>query len=242
MSLLDIIANPVEGAAVLCNLPAPTSVISSSDPNVPLLLRLANQEGRELARRHDWRDLMVDHTQASVATEIQTALPTAYDRLIAYPEVWNRSLGLPYSGPTSPRTWGTLKGLAVTSAQPGWWRLTYTGTPRLPTIEITPAPTAGETLALYYVSKNWCISPANVDQDHWVSDTDESIIPQRLITLGVVWRYKKSKGLDYAEDMSTYEREVERACSRDKAAGVIRPRSTTRGDLPPYSWTGTVTP
>ncbi len=239
MSLLDI----VQDAAVLCNLPAPTSVISSSDPNVPLLLRLANQEGRELSRRHDWQALLVDFTQTSVATEKQTALPTDYDRLTAYPEVWNRSLGLPYNGPTSPRTWGTLKGLAVTSAQPGWWRLTSSSvSPFGPTIEITPAPTAGETLAFYYLTNTWCRSSAFVDQDSWESDTDEALIPDRLITLGMVWRYKQAKGLDYAENMSTYEREVERACSRDKGAGVIRPRSTVRDDLPPYSWTGTVTP
>ncbi len=239
MSLLTI----VQDAAVLCNLPAPSSVINSSDPNVPLLLRSANQEGNELSRRHDWAQLLADFTFTSVATEKQTALPVTYDRLASYPELWNRSLGLPYSGPTSPRTWGTIKGLAVTSSSPGWWRLTYSNTvPFGPTIEITPAPTAGQTLALYFVHKLWCHDTSFGGQDEWLSDTDEAYIPERLIILGIVWRYKKSKGLDYAEDMSTYEREVERACSRDKGAGVIRPRSTTRGDLPPYSWTGTVTP
>ncbi len=240
MSLLTI----VQDAAVLCNLPAPTSVITSSDPNAPLLLRLANQEGNELARRHDWVLLMVDQTQTTIATEKQTPFPDNFDRMTPYPEVWNRSLGLPYSGPTSPRTWGTIKGLAVTSSSPGWWRIGYEADiPFRFTLEITPAPTAGQTLAYYYIANVWCHDTAfTADQAQWVADTDEAYIPERLITLGIVWRYKKSKGLDYAEDMSTYEREVERACSRDKGAGVIRPRSTVRDDLPPYSWTGTITP
>ncbi len=239
MTLLTI----VQDAAVLCNLPAPTSVITSSDPNVPLLLRLANQEGRELARRHDWNVLYSDYFFTSVATEKQTQFPTNYDRLVPYPEVWNRSLGLPYSGPTSPRTWGTIKGLAVTSAQPGWWRIIWSDdSPYGPTLEITPAPTAGQTIAVPYITNTWCKSAAFDNQESWQSDTDFAVIPERLVTLGIVWRYKKSKGLDYAEDMSTYEREVERACSRDKGAGVIRPRSAVRDDLPPYSWTGTVTP
>ncbi len=239
MSLLSI----VQDAAVLCNLPAPTSVITSSDPNAPLLLRLANQEGNELSRRHDWVNLVIDATQISVATDKQTALPADWDRFVSYPEIWNRSLGLPYSGPTSPRTWGTIKGLAVTSSAPGWWRLNWDDViSNRFVIEITPAPTAGQTLAYYYVTNTWCQSSTGSLQASWQSDTDIGFIPERLMTLGIVWRYKKSKGLDYAEDMSTYEREVERACSRDKGAGVIRPRSATRGDLPPYSWTGTVTP
>jgi hypothetical protein len=204
MSLLSIISGTDQGAAVLCNLPAPTSVINSTDPNVPLLLRLANQEGRELARRHDWQRLLVDYTFASLATEAQTALPTNFDRFLPNPEIWNRSLTQKYYGPTDARTWGQLKALAVTAGAPGWWRLIGNG------LEITPAPTAGQTLAIPYISTNWCQSSALVAQSAWTSDTDTALIPERLITLGIVWRYRKSKGLDYAEDMATYEREVER--------------------------------
>ncbi len=241
MSLLDI----VQDAAVLCNLPAPSSVISSSDPNASLLLRLANQEGNELSRRHDWQTMTIDYTFTSVATEKQTQFPTGYDRLVPYPEVWNRSLGLPYNGPTSRRTWGTLKGLAVTSASPGWWRLTFSDDdPYGPTLEITPAPTAGETIAVPYVQKQWVSAADRLTLfDSWQSDTNFcDSFPERLITLGIVWRYKRAKGLDYAEDMSTYEREVERACSRDRGAGVLRPRNRNFSDLPGPSWIGTVTP
>jgi hypothetical protein len=236
MSLLSIVSDTEEGAAVLCNLPAPDSVINSTDPNVPLLLRLANQEGRELARRHDWQALMVDYTVASLGAELQTALPDDYDRLMPYPEIWNRSTGQIYNGPTAHRTWGALKGLGVTAGVPGWWRLLGNA------LYITPAPTAGQTLAFPYMSKNWCQSSGATPQSKWQADTDTALIPERLFTLGIVWRYKKTKGLDYAEDMSTYEREVERACSRDRGAGVIRPRHYTHTDYPPYSWTGVVIP
>ena len=62
MSLLTILTDTEEGAAVLCGLPNPSSIVGSTDPNAPLLLRLANQEGRELSRRHDWQALMTDYT------------------------------------------------------------------------------------------------------------------------------------------------------------------------------------
>jgi hypothetical protein len=207
MSLLTIITDAEQGAATLCGLPSPTTVIGSTDPNVPLLLRLANQEGRELARRHDWQALTVDYTVTTLAAELQTALPSDYDRLpVMGVELWNRTTGQPYTGPTGLRTWGRIKGLGITSGSPGWWRLLGGA------LYITPAPTAGQTLAFPYISKNWVSS----SKDHFTLDADTTLIPERLITLGIVWRYKANKGRDYAEDMASYEREVERACSRDR--------------------------
>src|SRR5580765_6945324 len=150
MTLLTMISGSNKGVAGLCNLPSPTSIIGSTDVNVPLLLRLANQEGKELSRRHDWQALVVDYTVTTLAAELQTAFPEDFDRMVPYPEIWNRSLSLPYNGPTSYRTWGTLKGLSVTSASPGWWRILGES------LYIYPAPTAGQTIAFPYVSTNWC--------------------------------------------------------------------------------------
>ena len=46
------------------------------------------------------------------------------------------------------------------------------------------------------------------------------------MALGLTWRWLRSKGMDYAEDMSTYEREVERAASRDRG---LRPLVVGKG-------------
>lgn len=235
MSLLSIITDPEEGAAVLCNLPNPTSVINSTDPNIPLLLRLANQEGKDLSRRHDWQNLQVDYTVVSLGAELQTALPADFDHFLSNPELWNRSTNQKYWGPTSAREWGQLKAAGITAGSPGWWRLIGNA------LYITPAPTAGQTLAIPYQSINWCESSSGTDQSRWQADTDTARIPERLITLGIVWRWKKSRGLDYAEDLATYEREVERACSRDRGPNILRLRRGRIDDIPPPSWPGSIT-
>ncbi len=236
----------VQEAAVLCNLPQPTSIISSTDPNTPILLALANKEGQELSRRHDWRVLTVaDFTFTSLATEEQTALPSDYDRLLPNPELWNQSVSQKYTGPISVREWEQLQALGITSGSPGWWRLFYAAaSPFSPTISIFPAPTAGETIALPYMSNGWAInSGLTVFSDNWNADTDLSHIPERIMTLGIIWRWKKTKGLDYAEDMATYEREVERACTRDRGTNVLRlRRSRTDDDVSWPTWPGMVTP
>lgn len=238
MSLLTLISGEDEGAAALCGLTPPTTIIGSQDPNVPLLLRLAQQEGRELARRHNWQALKVDYTFASLAAEAQTAFPAAFDRLLPYPELWNRTTTQRYAGPTDDVTWGRIKGTGIASATPGWWRLIGN------VLTITPAPSAGQTLALPYMTKNW-VRPlggtGSTDKAAFTLDNDTVLLSESLMTLGVVWRWKKSKGFDYAEDMATYERAVELAASRDRGLGVIAPRSGGNG-LPEASWIGTVTP
>jgi hypothetical protein len=231
MSLLSIINGDEEGAAVLCGLTPPSTIFGSTDPNVPLLLRLAQQEGRELSRRHDWQALKVDYTVPTVATELQTAFPADFHRLLPYPELWNRSLALQYSGPTDDTTWGRLKALNINSGI-GSWRLIGNQ------LAITPNPVAGQTLAFPYISKNWARSSLGAAQSRFSADTDTAVLPESLFTLGIVWRWKKSKGFDYAEDMATYEREVERACSRDRGLGVIqvgKPRPPE-----PATWPGTI--
>jgi len=237
MSLLTLLTDPSEGAAVLCGLPNPTTIVGSSDPNVPILLRLANQEGKELSRRHDWQVLLVDYTVPALGAELQTALPSDFDRFTADVEIWNRSTNQRYVGPTDAKTWGRIQGLGITSGAPGWWRLLGNA------LYITPAPTAGDTLAFPYQSKYWVDPVSGSNKEAFTLDTDVSLIPERLLTLGIIWRWRSNKGFDYAEAMSTYEREVERATSRDRGLKVLRP-GYGRGDPitdTNWSWPGTIT-
>src|SRR5262245_22386185 len=118
MSLLEVISDESFGAAIRCGVSPPSSIVGSSDPNAPLFLALANQVGREIAKRHDWQKLKVDFTFTSLATEAQTALPDAFDRFLPYAELWNRSMSQPYAGPTDDTAWGRIKGMNYTAVAP----------------------------------------------------------------------------------------------------------------------------
>jgi hypothetical protein len=210
MSLLTLI----QGAAVRCGLAQPTAVIGSSDPNVPLLQALAQDVGDELARRHDWQVLKIDYTVPTLAAETQTALPADYDRMLPNGEMWNRSIALRYDGPTDDFDWGRIKALNAPAAT-GWWRLIGGA------LQITPAPTAGQTLAFPYMSKNWIAPAVGSNKAAWTIDTDTARIPEQLLKLGIIWAWKSGKGFDYAEFLATHERELERYTSRDRGIGPI---------------------
>ena len=188
-------------------------------------LALARREGRELARRHDWQRLVVPYTFTTVALEAQAALPADYDHFVPDVEIWNRSSNTRYCGPVFSNEWMQLRS-GFSSGAHGWWRLIGN------VLHLYPAPTAGQTIALEYVSKNWCASGAGVTQSTWLANADVGLISEELMSLGITWRWLQAKGMDYAEHMATYERELERMASRDRGLRVMTIGKTVESEWP----------
>jgi hypothetical protein len=231
MSLLTIVA----GAASSLSLPTITAVVGSLDANATLLFTLAKREGRELMRRHDWQNLVVAHTWTTTATVAQSsALPSDYDRLVPDVEIWNRSANSRLVGPTPSNTWQRLQS-GISGGVTGWWRIIGN------VLQVYPAPEASQTFALDYISKNYCESSGGTDQAEWAADADLGRIPEHLVELGLVWRWLRAKGMDYAEELATYEREVEKAASRDRGLGTAVIIGGSSQDITEPFWPGTVT-
>lgn len=230
MSLLTIVQN----AASQLGLRQPQAVFGSTDLTAAILSRFAQQEGDELSRWHDWQAITAVQSFTSTATQVQaTGIPTDFDRFAYNVEIWDRTNNQKFAGPTPQRTWSQLQS-GTTGGIAGWWRMMGGE------LNIYPAPAAGSTIQFEYISKNWCESASAVGQALWMADTDVALLPERLFTLGVVWRFHASKGLRYAEDMATYEREKERAAARDRGTGISRPRGDDC-NWPPYpTFSGTI--
>jgi hypothetical protein len=64
--------------------------------------------------------------------------------------------------------------------------------------------------------------------------------PEDLIQLDIMWRFgKTTKQFDYAENLADFERELEKAASRDRALAPIYPQKEGSGMFP--RWSGVVT-
>jgi hypothetical protein len=70
----------------------------------------------------------------------------------------------------------------------------------------------------------------SAEQENWQADTDTSVFPESVVTLGMVWRYKRAKGYEYSADQYEYERRVTEAIMRDGA----KPRLYTDAPLRVY--------
>jgi hypothetical protein len=204
MSFLTIVQNACDRLSI----ERPTAVFSSTDENIRTLFGLAQQEGRELARRATWTALQAEQTFTATATELQTgAIPSDFDYMIPS-TMFDRTERERVFGPLTQAEWQNVKATLVVRVDPCFRIIAGN-------LYINPAPTAGHTFAFEYMSKNWCQSSGGTGQTAWAADTDTAKIDEELHILGVVWRFKKSKGLEYGEDFASYERNVAQAVQRD---------------------------
>jgi hypothetical protein len=226
----------IQDAAIDLGLAPPAAAVGSTDATARKLLRLANKEGDELLKRHDWQVLTTERTFTSLATVEQTGfIPDDYSRLIYNAEIWDRTRNLKFAGPTPSRVWQELQS-GLSGGIVGWWRLLGGE------INVFPAQDAGNTLAFEYISKNWAVSSGGTARAKFEEDTDDTLLDEQLMVLGIVWRFGAStKGFDYSEALADYERALEKVASRDRGTGVIYP-PPAESTIPPLpTWSGTIT-
>jgi len=206
----------VKDAADIIGLPRPSAVVGSGDQTVRRLLALAQIEGNELSRRHEWQALVKEKVHVTLAAEDQGAVTTLISdfRSLIGGTMWNRSTQDYVGGPVSPQDWQEYK--AQTSAGP-YFDFRIRGGKLL----VFPAPAAGQNLALEYISTNWCQSSGGTGQTAWALDTDTGILSEYLMTLGLVWRFQQVAGLEYGEAMRSYERAVVDAVAKDGSRPVL---------------------
>jgi hypothetical protein len=173
---------------------------------------LIEEEGMDLAKRGPWERLTVEAPITTLAVENQGAISTLASNGFNYIKnetIWDRSSRLPIVGPLGGKEWQMRKA-AVNTGPRFQYRI------RGGNLLVNPIPTAGLSWYFEYLSKNWILGADGTSyRQYFQLDTDEVLVPEELVLMGVRWRWKKEKGLEYAEDMRTYEMQVTDALGRD---------------------------
>lgn len=211
MSLLSIIAE-VCGRLGLAQ---PSVVVGSSDAQALQLLALANTAGRNIAQSSNWQALTEEKTFVTVAATTQpSAFAADFDRFIPN-SAFNRTTRRPVNGPVTAAQWQALM------AQPQLNTVFLVYNERQGALNVSPPPPAGQTVAYAYVSANWAKSSGGTPQLKFLADTDTAFIDESLIADAVVWMFLRAKGLSYAEEMQTFERNLEQQQARDGGSTIL---------------------
>ena len=210
----------------------PNTVMGSGDDTINQIYALLEEECIDLAQRGPWAGLRNECTFTSLANEVQGTLeslgsaPTSTNNLnyIIDQTFWDRTQRLPVRGPYDAQDWQAIKAVNVTGPQ-YYYRIlgqTNGGTAQL---LMNPVPPAGHTMAFEYITWNWCrniTSSGTVTAGQaFVNDTDQFQLPDNIVMMGLRWRYKKEKGLPYAEDFDTYESMVTTGLARSGTKPVL---------------------
>jgi hypothetical protein len=207
MSLLTIVQGALAHPSLA--LPSLVSVVGNSVSHAPGLLQAAKEELDSLATRCNWQQLTREHTFTTTATAVQltaSAFPVDFDRMIGE-SIWNRTSDRELT-PVSAEEWQAIQATTSVLVDPHY-RV------RGGTILITPTPTTGHTIAYEYISTYKTRSAAGADRVSWVADDDTTVFPEAIVTLGVVWRYRRGRGYPHHAELEEYERRVVDAILRN---------------------------
>ena len=212
MSILSVLTT----AMPICGLPVPAQAVSSTDSNVQKFVALAQDLGDELAERFWWRNLNIAGQITGDGTTTLFALPSDWG-VLSPGQKFNSSVYplLPLPGPVSNETLSALKVLPSFPTRPVWRIIGGT-------LEFFPALGAGEVVTFNYYSTNWVSNAGGTQrQPGFLLDSDFSMIDEKLLRRGLVYRWKQSKGLDYAEDFRSYQISLDRAAGREDAERIV---------------------
>jgi hypothetical protein len=174
----------------------PSTFIGNDDDTALTVKRAAVKVGRELAAKVRWQALLSEHTFATVAATQNYSLPTDYGQFAS--PLWDRTNDWELLGPATPKIWQILQSATISAGVRYWFRVAGNF------IQIYPTPTTVNTIAFDYFSRYYCTDSLGTALEDWTADSDLCRIDGELMLLGVVYYFKKAKGLPFAEEKADY--------------------------------------
>lgn len=156
--------------------------------------------------------------------QISYALPSDIQDFISA-SFWDRNFRWQMLGPLSAQEWQTI----VSGISPVGPRIRYRIMADRFWIQPPPGEDQTDLIAYEYISKNWCQSASGTAQSEWTADTDTFLWPDRTMILGIKWRFLRAKGLDYSEELRTYQNAVDRQIARSGANRALPMNASAHG-------------
>jgi hypothetical protein len=203
-----------QSAALRLSQTKPTSVFSSTASFDMEMAELSTETAIAIAKAHDWQKLTTLKTYSGDGSTTAFTLPSDYDRMIkdgnVHSSLYQTAL---FRRVEDLDEWLYLSDLLATPT-PGNW-IILGGE-----MQILPAMASNETARFYYISNNIATGSGGA-QSSFMADADSFNLSERLLTLGLIWRWRAQKRLEYAEDMQNYEIALSEEISRDKGARIL---------------------
>jgi hypothetical protein len=192
--------------------------MAATDTQMLQVKALLEEEIEDLASRAMWERQTLEQTFITIADEDQGALTSLISggfRYILDQTIWDRTRRLPIAGPLDPRQWQALKARFVNGP---YYRFRIRGGHFL----VNPTPPAGESWFFEYITRHGILDADGVTtKASFTADTDTLLLPEPVLLMGLRWRWKKEKGMEYAEDFRTYESQVKDALGHDGSKATL---------------------
>jgi hypothetical protein len=199
-------------AATLKNMPPPGFIRGNEDDTLGQMVALANEEGQELTESFAWQALTRTAVRPAVDGSVDSGVAVDQGSLeeiapgFAYlldDTLWIQDQPFKLIGPMSAQQRTSLEAWNVSGATWTFW------------IEqnhlwVSRSTVSSQTLRLRYQSRFWAkrfvSDGVYTEADSMAADMDTCVFPERLIKLGVLWRWLSTNGLPFQQEYINYSK------------------------------------
>lgn len=210
----------------------PTTFFGASGTFENEITDWANEVADDIAKYQDWQALQSVATITGDGVTAEFTLPADYDRMLVKSDVQdldNWAWGYQPFGDINQFLYHEARGFGP---WPGGW-IIYGGK-----LRFSPVPAVGQDATFPYVSKNYARASDTTPKPAFTNDADTFALPERLLTLGIVWRWRENKKLDASGDQEAFIKAMDEYGAKDRGSRVIR-RNQARwiaGTQPGWPW------
>lgn len=237
---MTTVAEVMDDVALECAISVPGSWIAASTQRTYAELHsILRITVRELQDRVDWPDPITLDTVISGTGAETYDLPSdfrrlTFDDLCVYETTTNRRACVPVA---SNGAWTFIEEHG--SAAGDRFYRTAGDEANGFTIGFYRPLETGSSVTVSYVSRNW-LTHSGAAGENWQSVEDTLLLPDEMVRMGAVWRFKRRKGLPYADIMNEYEGKLARLANQRRGRRTIlfgephRDRHPMRVPVPDY--------
>ena len=191
------------------------TLVGSEEPIARQTLSILRRVGEELARYGSaaggWPVLQRRAEFSLEAGETLKEFPTDFARMVSN-TVRNETQNFAIPGPATGFEQQAVEGIVGGAVNSPYWKVAPSSEGR-PSILIHPAPSDTEVISYLYISSAWVRHPDGTLSDEILNNTDEPLLDQWLLRIGLQAAFKAAKSLDPASaqaDRALYEAEREK--------------------------------
>lgn len=138
---------------------------------------------------------------------------------------WDRAFRWQLLGPLNAQEWQVLKsGISPTGP-----RRRFRIMSNRFYLDPVPADNGSKEVFEYY-SNGWAQSSTGTAQNSFMADSDNYLLDDDCMILGLKWRFKAAKGLDYTQELASYEQAKETEMARDGGNRAL-PLNASAGEI-----------
>ncbi len=196
----------------------PTTLFSSTETFEIECQDLLNEVAADIAKSHDWQALIKVQTMTGDGSDTDFAFPSDYARMLLKSDILDSTnFAWGYTRIVDINEFLAIRAQGV-SALPGVWTM-YANQ-----FQFEPAPVSGATAEFPYIDRNYALATdGTTAKPAFTLDSDTFRLPERLLTLGLIWKWRANKGLPGESDAeSNFVKAFAEESGRDKGARIIR--------------------